>query len=409
MIRRKPSRLVHILRLNTETDEIEAGSWFSGRIYEMRSDLSFDGRHMIYLAMGRTGTWTGICCPPFLRTVVDWPNVGAWHGGGLFRSSTRLEINAGYAQEDAFRAINKLGKQPLFEFGLLENPGYGEDEGVLYPRLERDGFRRVGPLGQEKQNRGPSFEIICEEDPGWTYRPSLSHPELRVRYRGFYSDRGRVFEWDLPELPGVLDKYVSWASYDCLGQLIVARLGVVSRYSLPDLLKRSPSVVFDLEPLERPVGLDMPRPARDRGPNRPSIETVKGNLHDLDVRALIIPAHETPWVNELRALAGEFLIQALREWSPELGEVLRTPAYFLRQHDLIHVAEPPPSAGIDRLREVCFAAFDAASIGECYSVALKPIGLDAGWSPEDSLSATMAAALHYLEAGQERRVLIVEP
>lgn len=255
VIRRKPSRLVHILRWNTKTDEFEAGSWFSGRIYAMRSDVSFDGRYMVYLAMGTTGeTWTGVCQLPFLRTVIDWPNQGTWHGGGLFQSATRLEINPGYSQPDALEAISKLTTKLPFDFGILANSGYGEDEGILYPRFQRDGFRRLGPFGEEETVVGSkNYTVLCKDDPGWVTKPSPKHPELRVRYRGYSGGRGRIFEWDLPDHPELLDRRVDWAMYDSLGQLIVARAGILYRYTLDDLLGHQPSGIFDLETLERPV------------------------------------------------------------------------------------------------------------------------------------------------------------
>lgn len=250
VLRRKPAKLFHVLRWDTERDEIESGSWFHGRIYEMRSDVSFDGRFMVYLASGQGNQWTGVCRPPILTTLVDWSNVGAWHGGGVFSAADRLEINPGYAEPSALAAIAKLADKLPFEFGILDNQRYGEDEGVLYPRLERDGFRRVGPMPAEERVEGRSYTLVCGHDPGWVLRPTEGHPELRVRYRGYR--QGRIFEWDLPELPGVLDPQVSWAVYDSLGQLIVARRGVLYRYTLSDLWAGKPSSVFDLELLEKP-------------------------------------------------------------------------------------------------------------------------------------------------------------
>lgn len=65
IIRRKPSKCVHIILWNTASDTLEYGSWFKGRIYAERCDLSWDGCWMVYLAMGSGGeTWNGICEPP---------------------------------------------------------------------------------------------------------------------------------------------------------------------------------------------------------------------------------------------------------------------------------------------------------------------------------------------------------
>jgi hypothetical protein len=40
-IRRKPSRLFHIIRINTKTGTYEEGAWFTGKLYAMRCDVSF--------------------------------------------------------------------------------------------------------------------------------------------------------------------------------------------------------------------------------------------------------------------------------------------------------------------------------------------------------------------------------
>lgn len=250
VLRRKPAKLFHVLRWDTERDEIESGSWFHGRIYEMRSDVSFDGRFMVYLATGQGNQWTGVCRPPYLKAEIAFPNIGTWHGGGVFTAADRLMINPGHAADAALGTLVMRRQEFPFDFEFLDNIRCLEDEGVLYPRLERDGFRRVGPMPPEERVEGRSYTLVCRDDPGWVLRPTEGHPELRVRYRGYR--QGRIFEWDLPELPGVLDPQVSWAVYDSLGQLIVARRGVLYRYTLSDLLAGKPSSVFDLEPLEKP-------------------------------------------------------------------------------------------------------------------------------------------------------------
>lgn len=253
VIRRKPSRLVHIMRWNTETDEMEHGSWFNGRIYEMRCDLSFDGKYMIYLAMGASGeTWTGVCEPPYLRTLVDWPNEGTWEGGGMFSASDRLAINPGYAMPSALKAISKMEVSVPFQFFQLNNKRRFGNEGVLFPRLERDGFKRVAPIRNTRSFFSNIFPTVRMNDSGWILKLREGHPVLRVRNRGYFGDRGRVFEWDLPEHPGLLDEQVSWAACDCLGQLVFARLGVLYRYTHEDLLANTPTTVIDLEPIERP-------------------------------------------------------------------------------------------------------------------------------------------------------------
>src|SRR5215471_5847626 len=75
VIRRGPSRSVCTLLWNRKTDEFTMGQWLRGRIYERRSDLSPDGKHLIYFAMNgkwtseAKGSWTAISQAPFLKAV----------------------------------------------------------------------------------------------------------------------------------------------------------------------------------------------------------------------------------------------------------------------------------------------------------------------------------------------------
>jgi hypothetical protein len=411
VIRRKPSRRFHILRWNTETDEVESGSWFTGRIYEMRSDVSFDGEWMIYLAMGATGeTWTGICQPPFLRTTVHWENQGTWHGGGVFADRNLLHANAGYARRDMVPALGENGAK--LPFRVIEGCAqqYGEDEGVLYPRFERDGFHRVGPRPSETPIVGEHFAYLCEGDSGWICQPTPDHLRLRVRYRGYRSGQGRVFEFDLPEHPGLLHPTVSWAGYDSLGQLVFARLGVLYRYTVEGIRAGTgPAAVIDLEPLakEGPAETGI-KPATRPGerPPEPSIKIVEGPLEDQMVLALVLPTKTIAWADRVKQLAGDFLPHYATETGSK-GPVFVTPGFYLRQHDLVHVEEPAPQEGLGALARVCGLAFEAAGAHTGKSVALRPIGLTAGWNVADAASATLYAAEQYVAGEEGREVVIV--
>lgn len=80
VLRRGPSKLVRIVIWNRTNDKFKPGQWFKGRIYADRSDISPDGRHMIYFAMGGVawaipatrGTWTAISELPSLKATSLW-------------------------------------------------------------------------------------------------------------------------------------------------------------------------------------------------------------------------------------------------------------------------------------------------------------------------------------------------
>src|SRR5580704_7222016 len=68
VFRRGPSKLVRVIHWDRATDKFTPLQWFRGRIFADRSDLSPDGQHMIYFAMGGVawaipktrGSWTAI-------------------------------------------------------------------------------------------------------------------------------------------------------------------------------------------------------------------------------------------------------------------------------------------------------------------------------------------------------------
>lgn len=121
-----------------------------------------------------------------------------------------------------------------FNIGMLKSP-LGGDLGVLYPRLERDGWRR------SKDNYG-----------GWYWQPSDKHPTLRMHYKRGYLEHGRNFEFRLDDYPKMLDSTVDWASWDFLGNLVFAKQGKLYKYQLVDLNSTQPSFCKDLEFIEPP-------------------------------------------------------------------------------------------------------------------------------------------------------------
>jgi len=245
VIRRKPSHVFHIIRWNTKDDSLEYGSWFNGKLYPKRCDISFDGKWMVYLAMGGNNgnTWNGVCLLPRLKTYLEADNIGTWFGGGYWKEEKELLLN-GWGQPK--------GSIP-FKLGELKSQFGGEDLGVLYPRLERDGWMRAGDnYGKNvKVENSKNYIVKCENDDGWYWQPSRNHPRLKMYYRGFL-EHGYTFEFKLDEYPDVLDSTVDSATWDFLGNLVFAKQGTLYKYKLSDFKKGKPSFCKDLEFLEQP-------------------------------------------------------------------------------------------------------------------------------------------------------------
>ncbi len=240
ILRRKPSKRFHIIKWNTQTDAIEHGSWFVGKLYPKRCDVSFDGAFMVYLAMGADGTtWNGLCRLPWLKTVFEATNRGTWNGGGYFSDRRTLRTNSW--QGEVPKRIESLR---LAELGAET----GEDETVLFPRLERDGWQRAGPFGVDRRLPGNTYRVAHDGDAGWLRQPTPRHPTLRIFYRG-YLEYGRTYEFKLDEEPELLGKAAEWATFDAAGNLLVARNGGVERWALEDLSGGVPSFQRSFEDL----------------------------------------------------------------------------------------------------------------------------------------------------------------
>jgi hypothetical protein len=221
VIRRKPSKLFHVIRVDTVTGKYEQGAWFTGKLYPQRCDVSFDGEWLVYLAMGARGdTWNGISRLPRLTTLSEGGNRGTWNGGGYWRSRDVLCLNRWTAPPSAQLPFRTEQLTPLHG---------GEDLSVLYPRMERDGWRRRGDnWGRNKAVVGAKkYTVVCEGDDGWERKLSPKHPALVMRYAGFLA-HGYTFRFRVPAQPDLLDDQVDWANYDSRGQLVVARQGIVT-------------------------------------------------------------------------------------------------------------------------------------------------------------------------------------
>ena len=102
VLRRGPTKVVRVVIWDRENDKFKPGAWFHGRIYPERSDISPDGRHMIYFAMGGVawaipatgGTWTAISTLPSLKATALWGQGDTWSGGGMFTSNRSFWLDA---------------------------------------------------------------------------------------------------------------------------------------------------------------------------------------------------------------------------------------------------------------------------------------------------------------------------
>lgn len=239
VFRRGPSKQVLLLDWNTETDELTPGQWFKGRIYERRADLSPSGDKLVYFAAkyrNSQDTWTAVSRPPWLTALALWPRGGAWGGGGLFDTESRLRLNH-WGSAMALAPDFKL--PPRFQVELLwEESGSGEDFPIWDMRLRREGWRGTEAKSARVYSTGtPSMFVTFE--PAMTYlkpRPGRGAGglELRMRILGIGEPNGPwyVTEYELideaREQQAALGR-LDWADWDVTGELLFARDGRLYR------------------------------------------------------------------------------------------------------------------------------------------------------------------------------------
>lgn len=253
VIRRGPSKKVCTVLWDRRKDQFEIGQWLNGRIYERRSDISPDGKYLIYFAMnGRwesetTGSWTAISRAPYLKAIALFPKGDCWNGGGLFLDKTTYWLNHYCPQTELWNTHEVRQDVPEWHFA-----DYGDEcPGVYYPRLLRDGWKYI----EKRGFRGQEVDVF--EKPlreGWVLRKFAHSESGAPPGKGCYWDEHELFRplsdnlikfpaWEWAELD---NKRVVWSTE---GKLYAAHLrtkGLVDERELFDFNK------LTYQPVEAP-------------------------------------------------------------------------------------------------------------------------------------------------------------
>lgn len=294
VLRRKPSKRFHILRWNTQTDQIEHGTWFEGKLFVERCDLSPDGQYLAYMAIGRDGKcWTGVANAPFLKTLHHYNQHGSYSGGGFFapdgtlhwgvapqeivaaksqsRAALALQADIAQLQQQLHHQLPQGRKQQAqhtewrkklnakrralhnldpntsvkLPFATAQQPYLNTQ--LLEARLQRDGWQRQGDMPQPTRHL---HGWTVANDPGWLLQLTWDI-SLRCHYTGYLHNSGYSYRFSIDQHPALLDEHVTWCCTDSLGQLIVARSGRIEKYHTNDLSK--PATTIDLNELAPPA------------------------------------------------------------------------------------------------------------------------------------------------------------
>lgn len=90
VLRRGPTGQVARFIWDRAQNTFEMGQWLKGRIYEHRSDLSPDGRHMVVFAGTGTRWWTAVSRAPWSRALAIFSQNSTWTGGDALDAQGRL-------------------------------------------------------------------------------------------------------------------------------------------------------------------------------------------------------------------------------------------------------------------------------------------------------------------------------
>ena len=234
VIRRGPSKQVCTVLWDRENDEFRVGQWLKGRIYERRSDLSPDGKYLIYFAMNgqwqseAKGSWTAISRAPYLKALGLYAKGDCWNGGGFFLNSTSYWLNDGCGHS-VLRNTREVSRN--MEYQPSDNFG-GECPGVYYLRLLRDGWTMEDYRNVDRWKELVVFSKTLWE--GWVLR-KLAHAEIGApQGKGCYWDEHELLntgsgarikcrDWEWADVD---NKRLVWATNGklCAGRLTAAAL-----------------------------------------------------------------------------------------------------------------------------------------------------------------------------------------
>ncbi|NMC07922.1 MAG: hypothetical protein GYA24_22130 [Candidatus Lokiarchaeota archaeon] len=236
------AKLFHVVKWEYAKNVVEHGSWFEGTLYPDSSDVSFDGRHMVYFTLNpRSGvfSWTAICEPPHLKAVSFQEHDSTWYGGGFFPDSKTLWLYMPKELEPGSQTRRLHSRNLQNKYRIIYPATIVTEKLPLDRRMERDGWKPVEQEGRVK---------VLE-------RASLDGRH-RLRHIRDDLENPRKARYELhPAVKAtsgapVVDEVVTWADWDAEGNFFVARRGVVSRLDLDD--PGHPLASLDLTHLDIP-------------------------------------------------------------------------------------------------------------------------------------------------------------
>lgn len=252
VLRRGPSDWAQVGRWDLDAMRFEPGSWLRARIFPRRSDLSPDGRYLLYFAHDPRARWehgdayVAISRLPWLHALHAFGTCGTWTRGYHFTEARGADV---VADEDL---PIPFGLRPTAaeQFATERRLGW-EETADCPPRDLRDAWdqNRNACLDRARPGGGYRLRVASVGHAGGEFGQRQAVDGLRVQYS---LERGGTTR-PLDEL--------QWADWDAGGRLLAAtRAGCLQvREAIDDFT--SPVFEFDLTTLA-PDASEPPQEAR---------------------------------------------------------------------------------------------------------------------------------------------------
>jgi hypothetical protein len=219
VIRRGPSKWMHVSRWDLDGPSYEPGAWVRATIYPQRCDVSPDGRWLVYFALKPSAEWElgpayiAISRLPWLTALAAWGIGSTWTRGMQF-----LEDPSVWQVDDpdegdlgAVRGRYGLGMSRADSFAVERRRGWTETADTP-PRPADDAW---------DERRGDRI-VLERMRPGSNDSERLSVRGTYAAIRELYGIRTDV-RYELHRADGSTPlEGVQWADWDARGRLLVA-------------------------------------------------------------------------------------------------------------------------------------------------------------------------------------------
>ena len=221
LFRRGPSKQVLQLLWHLKDDRIEAGQWLKHRVYDDRSGLSPDGKHLIYFAGHHGpdavtgGTYVAISRPPYFTAQMLFPVGHTWSGYCGFLDDRRYWLDTAGA-------------------GEVSGGPYGRVKGlarVPVPKPMPSDWREVARRSEDDHRYATTWKITYEAEVtrGWTVVRHVTHSLSQLGPNGETTWMRHVLKGPEGEGPGgEVPVNIGWAAI-WRGEVLFAEAGRVLR------------------------------------------------------------------------------------------------------------------------------------------------------------------------------------